>query len=240
MDIINVSCAEIQTSAGFLYVILPVLLNHTNNPDCEQSWLSEDKRLIADPVNPQGLIAPVISVSSDRLVTSHCVNLNHEIICDSADRSHFSHVTAFRVRNQTAATPNSVRFRGDFRFGRKQRRAQFGVCTLSVRHYLFAQRIQHCGMRLTPSADRHQLQNLQNPEALCCGGCLLFSSLFFSSSRSVSCCVKGSSGQRQASFCIMNLKSESMDPESAVQTQDRSDDHRSLNKSESERINGSR
>ncbi len=42
MDIIiNVTCSEIQTPAGFLYVILSVLLNHINNPDCEQSWLSE-------------------------------------------------------------------------------------------------------------------------------------------------------------------------------------------------------
>ncbi|RXN16544.1 hypothetical protein ROHU_008309 [Labeo rohita] len=62
MDIINITCAEIQTPVGFLYVILPVLLNHTNNPDCEQSWYLQP---------------------------------------------HFSHVTAFRVRNQTAVTPNS-------------------------------------------------------------------------------------------------------------------------------------
>ncbi|RXN34878.1 hypothetical protein ROHU_014656 [Labeo rohita] len=41
MDIINITCAEIQTPVGFLYVILPVLINQTNNPDCEQSWLSE-------------------------------------------------------------------------------------------------------------------------------------------------------------------------------------------------------
>ncbi|KAF4116564.1 hypothetical protein G5714_004053 [Onychostoma macrolepis] len=52
------------------------------------------------------LIAPVISVSSDRLVTSHCVNLSHEIICDSADGSNFSRETIFRARNQTAVTPN--------------------------------------------------------------------------------------------------------------------------------------
>ncbi|RXN38614.1 hypothetical protein ROHU_000965 [Labeo rohita] len=62
MDIINITCGEIQSSVGFLYVILPVILNHTNNPDCEQSWHSE---------------------------------------------AHFSHVTAYRVRNQTAVTPNS-------------------------------------------------------------------------------------------------------------------------------------
>ncbi|XP_058624838.1 uncharacterized protein LOC131536114 [Onychostoma macrolepis] len=107
MHIINVTCAEIQTPAGFVYVILPVLLNHTNNPDCEQSWYLQDGRLIADPANPQALIDPVISVSSDRLVTSHCVNLNHEIICDSPDGLHFSRVTAFRAKNETAATPNS-------------------------------------------------------------------------------------------------------------------------------------
>ncbi|RXN09560.1 hypothetical protein ROHU_010978 [Labeo rohita] len=52
------------------------------------------------------MIDPVISVSSDRLVTSHCVNLKHEIPCDS-DGSHFSREIMFRVRNETAATPNS-------------------------------------------------------------------------------------------------------------------------------------
>ncbi|KAF4116551.1 hypothetical protein G5714_004040 [Onychostoma macrolepis] len=84
---ITVSCSEINTPAGFVYVILPVLLNQTDNPDCDQSWYSQDKRLIADPSDPQKLIAHVISVSSDRLVTSHCVNeLHHEIICHSDGR----------------------------------------------------------------------------------------------------------------------------------------------------------
>ncbi|RXN32341.1 hypothetical protein ROHU_016241 [Labeo rohita] len=105
MDI-NITCGDIQSSVGFLYVILPVLLNHTNNPDCEQSWHSEDGRLIADPSDSQRMIDPVISVSSDRLVTSHCVNLNYQIICDSTD-SHFSREIMFRVRNETAVTPNS-------------------------------------------------------------------------------------------------------------------------------------
>ncbi len=36
-------------------------------------------------MNPQTLKDPVVSVSSDRLVTSLCENLIHEIICDSAD-----------------------------------------------------------------------------------------------------------------------------------------------------------
>ncbi len=40
MDI-NITCAEIQSTVGFLFVILPLILNYTNNPDCEQSWLSE-------------------------------------------------------------------------------------------------------------------------------------------------------------------------------------------------------
>ncbi len=34
-------------------------------------------------MNPQTLMDSVVSVSSDRLVTSRCVNLIHEIICDS-------------------------------------------------------------------------------------------------------------------------------------------------------------
>ncbi|KAK2917120.1 hypothetical protein Q8A67_001494 [Cirrhinus molitorella] len=104
---INITCAEIQSNVGFVYVVLPVIMNNTNNPDCEQSWHLQDGRLIADPSDPQRLIDPVISVSSDRLVTSRCVNLNYQIICDSADGSHFSHEIMFRVRNETAATPIS-------------------------------------------------------------------------------------------------------------------------------------
>ncbi|XP_016114677.1 uncharacterized protein [Sinocyclocheilus grahami] len=73
--------------------------------DCEPLWYSQDGRLIAHPANPLKLIAPVISVSSDRLVTSHCVNeLRHRIYCDA---SGFSLDTIFRARNETAATPDS-------------------------------------------------------------------------------------------------------------------------------------
>ncbi|KAK2917167.1 hypothetical protein Q8A67_001541 [Cirrhinus molitorella] len=99
-DIISVLCAEIRRTVGFLYE------NHTNNPDCDQSWYSEN-RLIADPSHPQILIDPAISVSSDRLVTSRCVNLIHKIICHSADGTPFRLEIEFRVRNETAVTPNS-------------------------------------------------------------------------------------------------------------------------------------
>ncbi|RXN38615.1 hypothetical protein ROHU_000966 [Labeo rohita] len=88
---VSLQHSEIQTPVGFLYLILPVILNHISNPDCEQSWYLQDGRLIADPSDPQRMIDPVISVSSDRLFTSRCVNLNHQII----------------LRNQTAVTPNS-------------------------------------------------------------------------------------------------------------------------------------
>ncbi|XP_050960813.1 uncharacterized protein LOC127162064 isoform X2 [Labeo rohita] len=105
MDIINVLCAEIQTPVGFLYVILPVILNQSLSVDCEQSWYLQDGRLIADPSDPQRMIDPATAVKSDRLFTSYCVNLNHQIICDST--THFSREIMFRVRNQTAVTPNS-------------------------------------------------------------------------------------------------------------------------------------
>ncbi|CAM4269815.1 unnamed protein product [Leuciscus chuanchicus] len=106
MSNISVCCGEIESAVGFVYVILHVILNHTLNEDCEQSWYSEDRRLIADPSDPETLSDPVISVSSDRLVTSRCVNVLHEILCD-ASGSHHSLKTMFRVRNETAATPNS-------------------------------------------------------------------------------------------------------------------------------------
>ncbi|RXN35066.1 hypothetical protein ROHU_003876 [Labeo rohita] len=102
---INMTCGEIQTDGRFKYRLHPDLLNHTNNPDCDQSWYSQDGRLIADPSDPQKLIDPVISVSSDRLITSYCVDeLGHEIICHSDG---LRYDTTFRVRNQTAVTPNS-------------------------------------------------------------------------------------------------------------------------------------
>ncbi|KTF93306.1 hypothetical protein cypCar_00035848 [Cyprinus carpio] len=105
MDIINVSCSEIQTPVGFVYVILSVIMNHINNPDCDQSWYLQDNRLIADPSDPQKLIDPVISVSSDRLVTSRCVNLIHEIICHSVG---LKYQTAFRVFNDTDSFSGST------------------------------------------------------------------------------------------------------------------------------------
>ncbi|KAL0199413.1 hypothetical protein M9458_007953, partial [Cirrhinus mrigala] len=62
-----------------------IYLNQTLNPDCEKSWYLQDGRVIADPSDPQTLIDPATAVKSDRLFTSRCVNLNHEIICDSTD-----------------------------------------------------------------------------------------------------------------------------------------------------------
>ncbi|RXN15817.1 hypothetical protein ROHU_008640 [Labeo rohita] len=87
---VNVTCAEIQITDGFEFRIPADRFTLFHQSDCEQLWYSQDDHLIADPVNPQALIDPVISVSSDRLVTSHCVKLD----------------TIFRVRNETAATPN--------------------------------------------------------------------------------------------------------------------------------------
>ncbi|KAK9978912.1 hypothetical protein ABG768_020648 [Culter alburnus] len=95
MSIINMTCGQIQTAVGFVYVILQTL----NDPDCEQSWYSKDKRLLADPSDPETLMNPVISVSSDRLVTSYCVDeLHHEIQCHS---ERIIHETVFKVRNDT-------------------------------------------------------------------------------------------------------------------------------------------
>ncbi|CAM4271952.1 unnamed protein product [Leuciscus chuanchicus] len=67
MSNISVCCGEIESAVGFVCVILHVILNHTLNED----------------------------FSSDRLVTSRCVNVLHEILCD-ASGSHHSLKTMFR------------------------------------------------------------------------------------------------------------------------------------------------
>ncbi|XP_048036127.1 uncharacterized protein LOC125261616 [Megalobrama amblycephala] len=49
MSIINMTCGEINSSVGFVLVILSVILNQTLiDSDCEQSWYTEQKDSVAD------------------------------------------------------------------------------------------------------------------------------------------------------------------------------------------------
>lgn len=41
MSDISVVCSEIQTSVGFVYVLLTSVFNLTLDSDCEQSWLTK-------------------------------------------------------------------------------------------------------------------------------------------------------------------------------------------------------
>ncbi|RXN31863.1 hypothetical protein ROHU_004739 [Labeo rohita] len=71
MDIINITCAEIQTPVGFLYVILPVLINQTNNPDCEQSWFSESfysHEIMFRVMNETNISGPTQTPESNQLL----------------------------------------------------------------------------------------------------------------------------------------------------------------------------
>ncbi|RXN32340.1 hypothetical protein ROHU_016240 [Labeo rohita] len=70
MDIINITCAEIQTPVGFLYVILPVLINQTNNPDCEQSWFSESysHEIMFRVMNETNIDGPTQTPESNQLL----------------------------------------------------------------------------------------------------------------------------------------------------------------------------
>ncbi|RXN35070.1 hypothetical protein ROHU_003880 [Labeo rohita] len=70
MDIINITCAEIQTPVGFLYVILPVLINQTNNPDCEQSWFSESysHEIMFRVMNKTNISGPTQTPESNQLL----------------------------------------------------------------------------------------------------------------------------------------------------------------------------
>ncbi|KAK2917168.1 hypothetical protein Q8A67_001542 [Cirrhinus molitorella] len=100
---VNVTCAEIQISDGFEYRVNADRFTLLQQFGCEPLWFSQDNRLLADPAT-QKLMDPVISVSSDRLLTSRCVDeLRHQIHCDT---SAFTLDTIFRVRNETET--NSV------------------------------------------------------------------------------------------------------------------------------------
>ncbi|KAI7804085.1 hypothetical protein IRJ41_023782, partial [Triplophysa rosa] len=94
---------EIQTSVGFVYLVLTSVFNLTLDSDCEQSWYTEDGVVIADP-SAHRWIEPVTSVSSDGLITSHCVDeVHHEIICHSTG---LTHKTRYRAWNETHGTQN--------------------------------------------------------------------------------------------------------------------------------------
>ncbi|XP_051741933.1 uncharacterized protein LOC127508204 isoform X2 [Ctenopharyngodon idella] len=104
MKNVSKTCGEIQTDDGFEYRLQA--LNQTLSGDCEHSWYSEDGRLLADPSNPHRLMYPVTSVSSDRLVTSYCVDeLRYEIQCHS---KRITHETMFRVFNDTNSSGGST------------------------------------------------------------------------------------------------------------------------------------
>ncbi|KAK9978919.1 hypothetical protein ABG768_020655 [Culter alburnus] len=91
MDIMNVTCAEIRTEDGFEFRVSSDRFTQFSEFECEQLWYSKDDRLMADPSNPHRLIDPVISASSDRLVTSYCVDeLRHEIYCYTSGVNDFS------------------------------------------------------------------------------------------------------------------------------------------------------
>ncbi len=40
-NVINMSCAEIESAVGFLYVIQSVIMNQTLSVGCEQSWYTQ-------------------------------------------------------------------------------------------------------------------------------------------------------------------------------------------------------
>ncbi|KAL0199275.1 hypothetical protein M9458_007815, partial [Cirrhinus mrigala] len=100
---VNVTCSEIQISDGFEFRVPADRFTHfhhvflssnttiIHHQTHNNALFDQDGRLIALPENPHRLIDPVISVSSDRLVTSRCVDeLRHEIRCDTSGVNDFS------------------------------------------------------------------------------------------------------------------------------------------------------
>ncbi|KAK2917149.1 hypothetical protein Q8A67_001523 [Cirrhinus molitorella] len=86
MDIsVNVTCAEIQITDGFELRVPADRFTHFISLTVNRFGFGiQDNRLLADPAT-QKLMDPVISVSSDRLLTSRCVDeLRHQIHCDTS------------------------------------------------------------------------------------------------------------------------------------------------------------
>ncbi|XP_051988759.1 uncharacterized protein LOC127648220 [Xyrauchen texanus] len=101
---INVTCGQIETAVGFVYMVSSVILNQTQNPDCDQSWYSQDGVVIAVP-SYNRWEDPVTNVRSDRIITDHCVQkLLHEIDCPA---SGLTHRTTYRVWNETTEALNT-------------------------------------------------------------------------------------------------------------------------------------
>ncbi|RXN32344.1 hypothetical protein ROHU_016244 [Labeo rohita] len=118
MPNITVTCGEIQTDGGFEFKLPSDSLNQTLNPDCEQSWYlqSHFSREIMFRVRNQTAATPNSDVVNEAsLQHSGYRRWQHsggdpEESWESMSydlKAHFSHVTAYRVRNQTAVTPNS-------------------------------------------------------------------------------------------------------------------------------------
>ncbi|XP_051745501.1 uncharacterized protein LOC127510041 isoform X7 [Ctenopharyngodon idella] len=160
MSNISVSCGQIQSSVGFVYVILPVILNQTlSDPDCEQSWYTEDGRLIADPSDPHKLMYPVTSVSSDRLVTSDCVNLNHGIICDG---SRFRMETMFRVFNDTNSSGGSTQTPDSHQFWWI---SVLVIFLLAFLCFMLRKRIFRCFLKAEASDIQRNDSEIRDPES---------------------------------------------------------------------------
>ncbi|KAF4116550.1 hypothetical protein G5714_004039 [Onychostoma macrolepis] len=162
MDRINKTCGEIQTDGGFQYRLQADLLNQTSDLDCEQSCYLpvSDGRLIADPSNPHKLIDPVISVSSDRLFTSYCMDeLHHEIQC------HFKRIireTMFRAFNDSidgsTQTPESHQFWWFLAL-------LFFIVLLLLICFMLRKRIFSCILRAVTKIFRSNDSEIRDPEA---------------------------------------------------------------------------
>ncbi|RXN38612.1 hypothetical protein ROHU_000963 [Labeo rohita] len=107
--------SEIQTDSGFEFNLPSDSLNQTLNPDCEQSWYlqSHFSREIMFRVRNQTAVTPNSEIQTDSgfefNLPSDSLNQTLNPDCEQSWylQSHFSREIMFRVRNQTAVTPNS-------------------------------------------------------------------------------------------------------------------------------------
>ncbi|XP_051745504.1 uncharacterized protein LOC127510041 isoform X10 [Ctenopharyngodon idella] len=158
MKNVSKTCGEIQTDDGFEYRLQA--LNQTLSGDCEHSWYSEDGRLLADPSNPHRLMYPVTSVSSDRLVTSYCVDeLRYEIQCHS---KRITHETMFRVFNDTNSSGGSTQTPDSHQFWWI---SVLVIFLLAFLCFMLRKRIFRCFLKAEASDIQRNDSEIRDPES---------------------------------------------------------------------------
>ncbi|XP_067236833.1 uncharacterized protein [Chanodichthys erythropterus] len=232
MHNISVSCGEIESAVGFVFVILPVILNQTlNDPDCEQSWYTEHwnmntiNKTCGEIQTEEGfeyrLLSNILNQTSDDCEQSW-YSKDGRLLADPSDPHKLMYpVTSVKSdRLVTSYCVDELHHEIQCHFKRITHETVFRV---------FNDTDSSSGSTQTP--DSHQFWWIS---ALFFIMIVLLLLICFMLRKRIFSCVS-----RAVTRIFQHSDSENRDPEAGVQMNLRSDAPDSLNQSESEQLNGS-